>query len=99
MERNPHLLDVVLSQLPDGSFSKLTKPPPTAGPPTAGRKKKHASPAISDVTDDAMSSMLAKNIAMAKKIEYLLDDILETDHNILKLLKMKKQQESWMEEL
>eukprot|EP00957_Ditylum_brightwellii_P135601 10340121-Ditylum_brightwellii.AAC.1 len=31
--------------------------------------------------------------------EYLLDDILKTDHNILKLFKMKQQQESWMEEL
>eukprot|EP00957_Ditylum_brightwellii_P196127 14943714-Ditylum_brightwellii.AAC.1 len=68
MERNPHLLDVVLSRLPDGSFSELTKPPPTSGPPTAGRKKKRASPAISNVTDDAMPSMIAKNIAMEKKI-------------------------------
>eukprot|EP00957_Ditylum_brightwellii_P128122 9771860-Ditylum_brightwellii.AAC.1 len=31
--------------------------------------------------------------------EYLLHDILETDHNILKRLKMKKQQEIRMEEL
>eukprot|EP00957_Ditylum_brightwellii_P184553 14055905-Ditylum_brightwellii.AAC.1 len=68
MERNPHLLDVVLSQLPDGSFYKSTKPLPTSGPPTAGRKKKRALPAISNVTDDAMLSMIAKNIAMEKKI-------------------------------
>eukprot|EP00957_Ditylum_brightwellii_P187976 14311405-Ditylum_brightwellii.AAC.1 len=68
MERNPHLLDVVLSRLPEGSFSESTTPPPSLGPPTASRKKKRVSPAISDVTDGAMSSMIAKNIAMEKKI-------------------------------
>eukprot|EP00957_Ditylum_brightwellii_P089505 6815483-Ditylum_brightwellii.AAC.1 len=121
MEINPHLLEVVLSQLPDGTFSESTKPPPTSGPPTADRKKKCASPAISDVTDDAMLSIFAKNVAMEKKIvfehtlqlnkeiragkktapqaEYLLHDLLETDHIILNLLKMKKQQKSRMEEL
>eukprot|EP00957_Ditylum_brightwellii_P201773 15327181-Ditylum_brightwellii.AAC.1 len=70
MERNSRLLEVVLSQLPDGAFFKLTKPPSTSGPLTAGRKKKHASPAIIDVTDDAMSSMIAKNIAIEKKIVF-----------------------------
>eukprot|EP00957_Ditylum_brightwellii_P047725 3625666-Ditylum_brightwellii.AAC.1 len=54
MERNPHLLEVVLFQLPAGAFSESTsKPPPTSAPPTAGRKKKRDSPAFSNVKDDA----------------------------------------------
>eukprot|EP00957_Ditylum_brightwellii_P167447 12747180-Ditylum_brightwellii.AAC.1 len=68
MERNPHLLYVVLAWLPEGSFSELTTPPPNSGPPTAGRKKERVLPVISDVTDDAMSLMIAKNIAMEKNI-------------------------------
>ena len=65
MEKNPHLFNIVLSQLPTGVFVESTNIPPKS---EKRKNKRQSSPTISDASKDAFSSIRSKNLAMENKI-------------------------------
>jgi len=65
MEKNPHLFNIVLSQLPTDVFAESTNIPPKS---EKRRNKRQSSPTISDASQDPFSSIRSKNLAMENKI-------------------------------
>ena len=64
MEKNPHLLNIILSQLPAGFFSKSTNILPK---PEKRKNRRNSSPMMSDASEDTFSSMSSKNQALEQK--------------------------------